>query len=216
MGSHCGIALGGGMAPLRKLPNTASFCSLCGCRHDSGFSLYQTESRFTTGPTGYSLQAVSVAALSATVNANETPMSNRINSGTILIEENAFTAEFLRFENEPWTRFYMAGEVIRESRKVSGKQSPYASKGNSEAQVIEEGECKRVGCGPESGSSSLPTEVNGKTSRRHWASRTRISSPRSIFPRALLSDATRYPRIGGRQRWVAPFFDRERCCTNHS
>jgi hypothetical protein len=158
-----------------------------------------------------------VAALSATVNANETPMSNTINSGTVLIEENAFTAEFLRFESEPWTRFYMAGEAIRESRKASGKQSPYASKGNSEAQVIEEGECKTVGCGPEPASSSLPIElVHGKASRRHWPSRTRISSPRAVFARALLSDGTRYPRIGGRQHWVASFFDRERYCTSHS
>jgi hypothetical protein len=144
-------------------------------------------------------------------------MSNTINSGTILIEGNAFTPVSLRFESEPWTRFYMAGEVIRESRKASGKQSPYASKSNSEAQVIEEGECKTVGCGPAPASSSLPTElVNGKTSRRHWPSRTRISSPRSVFPRALLSDATRHPRIGGEQHWVASFFDRERYCTSHS
>ena len=165
MGSHYGIAPGGGMAPLCKLPNTAAFCGLCGCRHDSGFSLYQTESRFTTRPSGESLWAVSVVALSATVNANETPMSNTINSGTILIEGNAFTAELLRFESEPWTRFYMAGEVIRESRKASGKQSHYACEGNSEAQVIEEGECKTVGCGPVPASSSLPIElVNGKTS----------------------------------------------------
>ena len=88
---------------------------------------------------------------------------------------------------------------------------------NSEAQVIEEGECKTVGCGPAPADSSHPTElVNGKTSRRHWPSRTRISSPSSVFPRALLSDATRYPRIGGRQHWVASFFDRERCCTSRS
>jgi hypothetical protein len=87
---------------------------------------------------------VSAAAVSATVNANGTPMSNTINSGTVLIEGNDFTAEFLRFENEPWTPFYMAGEVIRASRKASGKQSPHASKGNLEAQVIEEGECKKV------------------------------------------------------------------------
>jgi hypothetical protein len=160
-----------------------------------------------------------VAALSATVNANETPMSNTINSGTVLMEGKAFTAELLRFESEPWTRFYMAGEVIRESRKATGKQSPYASKSNSEAQVFEEeeGECKTVGCGPETSSASLPTElVHGKASRRHWPSRTRISSPSSVFPRAPLSDVTRYPRIGGRQHWVASFFGRERCCTSHS
>ena len=94
-------------------------------------------------------------------------MSNTINSGTILIEENAFTAEFLRFESEPWTRFYMAGEVIRESRKASRKQSPYVSTGNSEARVIEEGECKTVGCGPVPASPSVPIElVDGKTSSK--------------------------------------------------
>ena len=123
-------------------------------------------------------------------------MSNPINSRTVLIEENAFRAELLRFESEPWTRFYIAGEVIRELRKATGKQSSYASKGNSEAHVVEEEECKSVGCGPAPVSSSLPTElINGKTSRRHWASRTRISSPSSVFPRALLSDATRYPEL---------------------
>jgi hypothetical protein len=163
-------------------------------------------------------------------------MSNTSNTGTILIEENAFTPESLGFESEPWTRFYMAGEVIQASRKASGKPSHYASEGNtahsdemidhynhprnagsqpkddsnggislvgprvdvievqtsinSQTQVIEEGECKTVGCGPATASSSLPTElVNGKTSRRHWPSRTRISSPSSAFPRALLSDA---------------------------
>jgi len=160
-----------------------------------------------------------VAALSATVNANETPMSNTINSGTVLIEGNGFTAGLLRYESEPWTRFYMAGEVIRESRKATGKQSPCASKGNSEAHVFEEeeGKYKTVACGPEPASSSLPTElVHGKASRRHWPSRTRILSPSSVFPRALLSDAIRYLRIGGRQHWVASFFDRERCSASHS
>jgi len=122
-------------------------------------------------------------------------MFNTINSGTILIEGNAFTAEFLRFESEPWTRFYMAGEVI---------------------QVIEEPECKTFGRGPAPASSSLPTElVKGRTWRRHWPSRTRISSPLSVFPRALPSDAIRDPRIG-RRHWVASFFDRERYCTSHS
>ena len=88
---------------------------------------------------------------------------------------------------------------------------------SSEAQVIEEGERKTIGRGPPPAGSSLPTElVNGKTSRRHWPSRTRISYPSSVFPRALLSHATRYPSIGGRQPWVASFFDRERHCTSHS
>jgi hypothetical protein len=74
---------------------------------------------------------VSVAIPSATVNANETPMPDTINTGTILIERNAFTPESLRFESEPWTRFYLAGEIIRESRKASGKQSHYASEGGT-------------------------------------------------------------------------------------
>ena len=182
---------------------------------------------------------------SATANASETPMPSTIETETTMIEEDALIAESLRFESEPWTRFYLAGEIIRELWKASGKQSHYASGGNmahsdkvidhydhpcgvgslpkddtdgniglvgarvdvmelqmrisSEAQVIEEGECKTVGRGPPPAGSSLPTElVNGKTSRRHWPSRTRISSSSSVFPRALLSDATRYPSIGGR------------------
>jgi len=195
VGSHYGIAPGGGMAPLCKLPNTAASSGLCGCRHDSGFSLYQTESRFTTRPSGESLWAVSVAALSAIVNANETPMSNTINSGTILIEENAFTAEFLRFESEPWTRFYMAGEIIRESRKASGKQSHYACEGNSEAQLIEETECKTFGCDSATGGPSLPTDlVKGRMSRKRWPSRARISAANSTFPQ-------RNPAHGPR-RWL--------------
>jgi len=54
--------------------------------------------------------------LSAT--ANETPMTHTINTGTIPIKEDAFLAESLRFENEPWISFYMAGEMIRELRKA--------------------------------------------------------------------------------------------------
>lgn len=58
-------------------------------------------------------------------------MPNTINTKTKLIEGNAFTVESLRFEGEPWTRFYMAGEIVRESRKACGKQSHYASEGNT-------------------------------------------------------------------------------------
>ena len=46
-------------------------------------------------------------------------MANTINPGTRLIEESALLPESGRFESEPWTVFYMAGEVIRELRKVS-------------------------------------------------------------------------------------------------
>src|SRR5258708_9513720 len=48
----------------------------------------------------------------------------------MLIEEGALMPESLRFEGEAWTPFYVAGEVIRELRKASGKQSKYGSEGN--------------------------------------------------------------------------------------
>src|SRR3989442_6202179 len=68
--------------------------------------------------------------LSTTVNSGETPMTDTIKTGTILIEEGALLPESVRFGREPWTVFYRAGEMIRELRKSSGKQSKYGSEGN--------------------------------------------------------------------------------------
>jgi hypothetical protein len=46
-------------------------------------------------------------------------MTDTIHAGTMLIEEDAFLAESLRFESEPWMFFfYMAGEMIRELRRA--------------------------------------------------------------------------------------------------
>jgi NifU-like N terminal domain len=211
-----------------------------------------------------------MVVLSAIVNASETLMANTINTGTILIEDGTLMLESLQFEGEPWTSVYMAGEIIRESRKASGKQSQYASEGdkahsdnvihdddhprdvdslpkddpnggtglrgapecgdvmklhmkiNSDTQVLEEVEFKTFGCGSAIASSSLTAEwVKGKTSRKHWPSRTRISSVRSAFPRATLLDARRYSRIGGRLHLVgSPVFSwiipGEPCCTSGS
>ncbi len=79
---------------------------------------------------------------------------------------------------------------------------------NSETQVIEEAEFKTFGCGsPIAGTSLAPEWVKGKTSRKRWPSRTRISSGSSAFPRATLLDATKYSRIGGRLHLVgSPIF----------
>ena len=184
-------------------------------------------------------------------------MPDTIKAEISLIEEDALMAESLRFESEPWTRFYVAGEIIRELRQASGKPSKYASEGNMahsdkvidhyghpcdvgslskddpnggiglagapecgdvlelririnpEAQVIdEEAEFKTFDCGSAIVSNSLTTEwVKGKSSRKRWPSKTRISSASSAFPHAILSDATKYSRTGGRLHLVgSPIF----------
>jgi NifU-like N terminal domain len=52
---------------------------------------------------------------------------------------------------------------------------------NSETQVIEEAEVKTFGCGSTIAISSLATAwVKGKSSRKRWPSRTRISSARLV------------------------------------
>jgi hypothetical protein len=43
-------------------------------------------------------------------------MANTTNPGTRLIEKGALLPESVRSESEPWTSFYMAGEIIRELR----------------------------------------------------------------------------------------------------
>jgi hypothetical protein len=131
-------------------------------------------------------------------------MTDTIKTGTMLIEEGALMPESLRFESEPWTPFYVAGEIIRELRKASGKQSKYGSKGTMahSDEVIDHynhpcdvgglpendpaPECgdeagfKMFGCGSAIAISSLATGFKGKNSaRKHWPSRTRISSARS-------------------------------------
>ncbi len=45
-------------------------------------------------------------------------MADAINTGTMLIEQGALLPESLRFESEPWTFFYRAGEIIGELRKA--------------------------------------------------------------------------------------------------
>ena len=133
-----------------------------------------------------------MAIPSATVNANQTPMPNTINRKTILVEKNAFTVESLRFESEPWTRFYVAGEIVRESRKACGKQSHYASEGNtahSDEMIDHYNHPRNAG-------SQSKDDPNGGISlvgarRKRLPSRTRISSANSAFPRC---NPVRWPK----------------------
>ena len=67
-------------------------------------------------------KTASVAVLSAPANAVETLMPDTINTGTRLIEAGALLPESVRSESEPWTSFYMAGEIIRELRKAHGNK----------------------------------------------------------------------------------------------
>jgi hypothetical protein len=114
VGVHYGFAYGGVLAPLRELPSTAGLCGLWGLRLGGpGFILHQTRNRDS------SCKTARVAVLSAPANAVETLMANTTNAGTRLIEEGAPLPESVRSESEPWTVFYMAGEIIRELRKPS-------------------------------------------------------------------------------------------------
>jgi len=62
---------------------------------------------------------VTEGVLGTTVRARESRMAETNNTaGTRRIEEGAFLPQSERFESEPWTSFYMAGEIIRELRKT--------------------------------------------------------------------------------------------------
>jgi hypothetical protein len=50
--------------------------------------------------------------------ARDLAPANTTNAATRLIEEGALFSESVRSESEPWTSFYMAGEIIRELRKA--------------------------------------------------------------------------------------------------
>jgi hypothetical protein len=63
-------------------------------------------------------ETASMAVLSVTVKIPETLIPDTINTGTRLIEEGALLPGSVQSESEPWTVFYMAGEIIRELRKA--------------------------------------------------------------------------------------------------
>lgn len=45
-------------------------------------------------------------------------MPDTIHTGIMLIKKGTLLPASVRFESEPWTPFYMAGETIRELRKA--------------------------------------------------------------------------------------------------
>lgn len=55
-------------------------------------------------------------------------MADTMNTGTMLIEEGGLLSESLRFESEPWTSFYMAGEMIREVRRTQENEASTGAK----------------------------------------------------------------------------------------
>jgi hypothetical protein len=65
-------------------------------------------------------------------------MAETIKSGITRIEEGPLLPESVRFESEPWTSFYMAGETIRKLRKASEK------KASTEAEAPEQPEDNRL------------------------------------------------------------------------
>ena len=69
-----------------------------------------------------------MVVLSATANASETPMADTINTGTMLVAEGILLPESLRFESEPWTFFYTAGEIIRKLRKALENETSTGAK----------------------------------------------------------------------------------------
>ena len=106
-------------------------------------------------------------------------MADTINMGTMLIEEGAHLPGTFRFESEPWTPFYMAGEIIRELRKGSENKASRAARATSgdDLRALERPEAHRC-----------DTEA---TSRRDDGG---CPNERT----ATLPDATGYSRIGGR------------------
>ena len=55
-------------------------------------------------------------------------MEDTINTRTTLIGENALIPGSLRFKSEPWTFFYMAGEMIRGLRKAPENKASTGAK----------------------------------------------------------------------------------------
>ena len=106
-------------------------------------------------------------------------MAATINTGTMLIEEGALLPESLRFDSEPWTPFYMAGEIVRELRKGSGNKASRAARATS--------------------GDGLKALEQPEDHRREADASLRMDDEACLNERTVtLPDATGYSRIGGR------------------
>ncbi len=115
-------------------------------------------------------------------------MSDTINTGTMLIGEGTLIPGFLRFESEPWTFFYMAGEMIRKLRKAPENKASTGAKATS-------------GDGPRA-------PERPEDERRDEEGSSRMEGEGCLHERtATLLNATRCSRIGGRLHLVgSPVF----------
>ncbi len=115
-------------------------------------------------------------------------MENTINRGTMLIERGALIPESWRFGSEPWTLFYMAGEMIRKLRKAPENKASTGAKATS-------GDCPKA----------LEWREDD---RRNEEASSRMNDGGCPNERiATLPDATGYSRIGGRLALVgSPIF----------
>jgi hypothetical protein len=147
----------------------------------------------------------SVVVLSATVSSSETPMADTIKTGTTLIEEEVPMTESLLCESENYPTNCVSlpkddpnvGTGLVDAPEC-GDAMKLQIRINPETRVIRAPKFETFGFGSAIASSSLAAEgVKGKTSRKRWPSRTRISSA-SFVSRATAPDAARYSRFWGR------------------
>jgi hypothetical protein len=115
-------------------------------------------------------------------------MTDTINTGTMLIGEGVPLPESFQFESEPWTSFYMAGEMIRELRKALENEASTGAEATS-------GDCPKGAERPED---------NRRDEEASW----RMDDEGVSTNVALtLPDATGFSRIGGRLLLVgSPIF----------
>jgi hypothetical protein len=134
VGFHHGAAPGCVIALLRKSPAMGGLFALCrrlyGCPDFISKNTKVRSARSANHRLDLGEQiTVRLGDPERHCSRRETSMADTIKTATILIEEGKLMPESLQFESEPWTPFYMAGEIIRESRQASGIKTSTRAKG---------------------------------------------------------------------------------------